>query len=275
MTARTERQPGAPDAKRKCVYCGSQFVAPFWFCPDCRQFNDLRAPWVLPVLLLVGVPTLCWLVYRAFGWLWGIGTGLAFLFLSLACFQVVRWIKKGTRAVERETESAERELQQALSQGRNPEAGDRASPEQMEKVSQMLGIVGGLTQDVPESSLVRAARAGDMDEVARLVDSGHDVNAAWPLQDMTALRVATENQNENMVTFLLRLGADPCRGSPLLDAVLARDKTIARLLLDHGAPPDLVADGRWMSPLQVAREQGDATMVSLLSQFVGGNSGEP
>jgi DIL domain/Ankyrin repeats (3 copies) len=100
---------------------------------------------------------------------------------------------------------------------------------------------------VLQKSLIMAASNGDVDRVKRLVNGGAkgyvDVNAVD--DDGTgALVYASCFGHQDVVSALLDAGAlvdkqDRNRWSPLMWAMTNRHKTIAKILLDHGANPDI------------------------------------
>ena len=100
---------------------------------------------------------------------------------------------------------------------------------------------------VLQKSLIMAASNGDVDRVKRLVDGATkeyvDVNA---LDDdgTGALVYASCFGHQEVVSALLDAGAlvdqqDRNQWSPLMWAMTNRHKTIAKILLDHGANPDI------------------------------------
>src|SRR5690349_3507288 len=80
----------------------------------------------------------------------------------------------------------------------------------------VLLATGACDAPPPDSPLIEAARAGSLDTINRLLDSGADVNAPGPTGD----------------------GWD---ATPLQHAILARQASAVRLLLDRGADPNRVA----------------------------------
>jgi hypothetical protein len=102
-----------------------------------------------------------------------------------------------------------------------------------------------------EARLLRAARAGDLSSVAELLNDGTAVDARGEQDLATPLMLAIDARQVEMCRLLLAHGADPdvtaLRGdSPLTRALrrTASDKRepIVRLLLDAGADPELHGD---------------------------------
>ena len=122
--------------------------------------------------------------------------------------------------------------------------------------------------------LAQAAFDGDLQQVARLLDAGADINQDG--RNWNPLHAAIENANLACVELLIRRGADiehraPGDMSPLAHAVdiaidgtiqnggnLGEDPTdVVRLLLKAGADPQ--------SALKVARAYGAKKMLELLT----------
>jgi hypothetical protein len=87
------------------------------------------------------------------------------------------------------------------------------------------------------------------------------------------LQRAVEDNNTDMLRLLLNRGADPnstyMGATPLVHACHRKDITMIRILLDSGSDinlrsnyPNMPYDGK--SPLDIARESGDAQVVELL-----------
>jgi ankyrin repeat protein len=102
-----------------------------------------------------------------------------------------------------------------------------------------LLLAGGCDQQPPQSPLIRAARAGSLDTINLLLDSGADVHQPGPTGD----------------------GWD---ATPLQHAILARKSGAVRLLLDRGADPNRVVGPNALAPLLLASGDTDPTFVNLL-----------
>jgi ankyrin repeat protein len=89
------------------------------------------------------------------------------------------------------------------------------------------------------SPLIQAARAGSLDTIKRLLDTGADMNLPSPTGD----------------------GWD---ATPLQHAILARQAGAVRLLLERGADPNRVAGPNSPAPLLLAAGDTDPTFVTLL-----------
>ncbi len=101
--------------------------------------------------------------------------------------------------------------------------------------------------------ILKAARMGDVGEIHRLVAAGADLNVES--DDKTPLLLAAEKQRAAAVAALLKLGADPnrltrSRQAALTAAAYSGSLDIVRLLLDHGANPNIESE-TW-TPLAAA-----------------------
>jgi ankyrin repeat protein len=87
------------------------------------------------------------------------------------------------------------------------------------------------------STLVDAVATGNVKHVASLIDQGHDINGVGK-DDWTPLTIAVENDDSEMVRFLLQNGADPNKivpGGTALDMALRRQRSDpANLLREFG-----------------------------------------
>ena len=101
-------------------------------------------------------------------------------------------------------------------------------------------VVAGACERVPSGSeLILAARSGSLDTIARLLDSGADINLPAPTDDHW-------------------------NATPLQHAILTRQSGAVRLLLDRGADPNLVVDPGGQPPLLLAAGDADPIFVKLL-----------
>ena len=126
-----------------------------------------------------------------------------------------------------------------------------------------------------------AARAGDLDlfesaalgrsqEVAAWLQRQPELARAYSPDGFTALHLAAFFGWAPTAAALLSAGADPnaearneSRVRPLHSAVAARAVDVARLLLEHGAEPNVRQAGGW-TPLQGAALHGQLELASLL-----------
>src|SRR5262249_33654918 len=118
------------------------------------------------------------------------------------------------------------------------------------------------TQDNP---LHIAVNRGDLQAAQAVLDKTPAlVNAV--VERETPLIVAVKNSDEAMVRMLLKYKADPNQRTdhdpPLHLAVTPR---MAKLLLDHGANPELRSHyNQCLTPVQVAAEDGRAEVAKVL-----------
>jgi hypothetical protein len=110
----------------------------------------------------------------------------------------------------------------------------------------------------------------DLDMTTFLFNKGAELDKSVA---SLGLKRAVEASNTDMLKLLLSRGADPnstyMGATPLVDACQRKDLAMIRILLDSGADinfesnyPNMPYDGK--SPLDIAREGGDAQVVELL-----------
>lgn len=105
---------------------------------------------------------------------------------------------------------------------------------------------------------LHAVAGGGSAEVARmLIDARADVNAV-DSDGATPLDGTCCCQELEVLQVLLERGADPNRGTPLVEAVANENLDVLRLLLEHGADPNRGA------PIIAAAEIGNTELVKLL-----------
>lgn len=128
------------------------------------------------------------------------------------------------------------------------------------------------------SSLGRAAKDGDIKKVKTLLDEGANVNAVVT-PGLSPLHEAVFNDAPlNIIRLLLDRGADvnkkscgdgwsiDCNcGTPLHIASCKGNLKMVKLLLDYGADTSLVDYDR-KTPLKIAQEQGQTTVVRILKE---------
>jgi len=139
----------------------------------------------------------------------------------------------------------------------------------MQRLMVRLGLAAALLaaaacDERPADPLIQAARSGALEAIARLLDSGVDVNRPGPTGDdwdATPLQHAILARQPGAVRLLLDRGADPNRvagpkaPAPLLLAAGDPDPTFVNLLLAHGADP-AIEDERGVTPLARAVSAG-------------------
>src|SRR5215831_20687410 len=127
----------------------------------------------------------------------------------------------------------------------------------------LLGA-GACDKQPSDSPLIQAVRAGSLDTIQVLLDSGADVNLPGPTGDdwdATPLQHAILARQSGAVRLLLVRGADPNRvpgpkaPAPLLLAAGDTDPTFVNLLLAHGADPTIEGEGG-VTPLSRAVSAG-------------------
>jgi bla regulator protein blaR1 len=134
------------------------------------------------------------------------------------------------------------------------------------ETAESLVIDRGLATPGAEA-LTKAAEAGDVQDVRRLLDAGADIDGIAP-GDGTALIGAARGGQMHMIDYLLERGADPNvyspgDGSPLIAAAREGYTEIVELLLDRDARIDDVVLGDENALMQ-ASMNGNAKLVQLL-----------
>lgn len=118
-----------------------------------------------------------------------------------------------------------------------------------------------------DGALYEAAEQGDVEDVAKLLDAGADVNAALAGDGSPLIGAARRGRLET-VRLLLDRGADPDLavsgdGNPLIMAAREGHGDVVELLLTRGARIDEVAPGDENALIQ-ASGRGHLTIVKLL-----------
>ncbi len=140
--------------------------------------------------------------------------------------------------------------------------------------SHLVHAVGGQAEvrnSRTEAPLIAAAEAGDLDLMARLIESGEPVNVGVRGDGTPLIRAAMEGHRE-AVQLLLKSGADvnlaevdgPRRipRTPLGAAAVSGDPAIAEMMLAAGAEVEGAPRGE-ASPLMIAARSGQLDMVEV------------
>ncbi len=120
------------------------------------------------------------------------------------------------------------------------------------------------------SSVLDAARAGDVAEVRAGIRAGADVNAAQA-DGFTALHWAAKNGNQEIAAMLVAAGADLSattrlgQHTPLHVAAAAGHADVAEAILLGGAAPDPVTS-TGAQPIHLAAASGSADLVRVLTE---------
>ena len=109
-----------------------------------------------------------------------------------------------------------------------------------------------------------AALNGDIERLEELLRRGEEIDQYDAHGRSTALGVAAAEGHLEVVRFLISRGADVNEGCPLYDAAAYNQLTIASVLLDEGADPNLYALEGCPTPLLAATRNGHAEMVQFL-----------
>jgi ankyrin repeat protein len=118
-----------------------------------------------------------------------------------------------------------------------------------------------------ESELADLLQQGRLDEAARLLDDGADVNATQA-DGSTPLLWAVYRQDEALVARLIDVGADATTGNrygstPLAEAAKLGDAALVEALLDAGADPNS-PNGDGQTALMLATRTGSGEVAELL-----------
>jgi uncharacterized protein len=126
------------------------------------------------------------------------------------------------------------------------------------------------TEHEDHDDILKAARAGDEDEVAAVLSIDNRLTRAVDADGWTPLHLAAHYDHVRVVTTLLANNADPSarstnamRNQPLHAAAAGRATRAARALLDGGAEVNATQAGGY-TPLHSAAQNGNRELVVLL-----------
>jgi len=143
------------------------------------------------------------------------------------------------------------------------ELADRAMAVRMEAV--LMAMPAGRPESSPfvREPLQEAARRGDADYVAMLLQLGADPNGRGA-DGATALEAAALKGHGEVVELLLRKGARVSVGRPLHDAAVGGSAAAVRALVRHGAPVNAVDPGTGDTALHAAAAWGRVEVARAL-----------
>ena len=133
-------------------------------------------------------------------------------------------------------------------------------------------IFDNLKKSSEQNEFFYAVRRGKVDKVIELLKNGQDVNA-YNVSRRTALHVAISKRDEEMVSVLLRYGADPYKSADDLNKTTPLDMVIARrvatmLKLLHKYKVDFNrVDDKGETALYKAVEENKPEMVECLLRW--------
>jgi ankyrin repeat protein len=126
-----------------------------------------------------------------------------------------------------------------------------------------------LAEDRP-LDVFEAAALGAAEVIEQLCRAEPKLVEAWSADGFQPLHLAAFFGQAPAAGALLKLNADinaaarnPMAVRPLHSAVASRNFEVARLLVEHGADPNVKQHGGW-TPLQAAAMHGDEKLVELL-----------
>jgi ankyrin repeat protein len=122
-----------------------------------------------------------------------------------------------------------------------------------------------------ELSVFEAAAFGRDERLAEILRDDPAQARAFSEDGFTALHLAVFGRQEQAARLLLEAGADPnvlatssfARVPPLGTAAFVRSVPLARLLLDHGADANRAGEGNFTA-LHAAAQNGDEELARLL-----------
>ena len=146
----------------------------------------------------------------------------------------------------------------------------------MHRFMRLLGLGAALLAAAacvqrPTTPLTRAAARNDVAVLRRLLDDGHKADEGG--DSWTALIWASRSGSIEAITLLLDSGADVnlpgstgdnWDATPLQHAILERQPTVVRLLLDRGADLNSGAGSGNLTPLLLAAGDTDPAILKLL-----------
>jgi ankyrin repeat protein len=126
----------------------------------------------------------------------------------------------------------------------------------------------------PELDVFEAAATGRTERVRALLDADPGLAAAWTEDGFTPLHLAAFFRQPDAARLLVERGApvdvvaghETIRVTPLQSAVAAGQEETAALLLERGADPNPRQEGG-LTPLHAAARAGDEAVVELLRRF--------
>jgi ankyrin repeat protein len=123
----------------------------------------------------------------------------------------------------------------------------------------------------PELDVFEAAAVGRTERLRKLLDEDPDLAAAWAADGFTPLHLAAFFRHPDAARLLVDRGApidvvarnEEIAVTPLQSAVTAGEEETAALLLERGADPNF-RHGGGFTPLQTAAHHGSERLVGLL-----------
>lgn len=118
------------------------------------------------------------------------------------------------------------------------------------------------TQELRKLISLKNTKKISIKDVAKLIEAGADINVK-SAEGITALEMAAEQNNSELVAYLLKKGANPNIGIPLVRSAANKNEKIVKQLIQAGAMQNQYQDGK-ISALWHAVYHADPEMVRLL-----------
>ena len=141
---------------------------------------------------------------------------------------------------------------------------------------ELKALLRRLSQSSMHPPLFEPILNGDTDQVKKLLEEGEDKDKKWAVRGHTPLTLAAERNNVDIVTVLLRYGADVSitydeGWSPLMISAFRGNCEIASVLMANKANVEQRLEKTGATALILAVEQNQLKMVELLLEKGGAN----
>ena len=145
-------------------------------------------------------------------------------------------------------------------------------------IVELLVAAGASWEHDQVDALIAAAMAGDREAVARLLAADATLRERAIVREPALLVRAAEQEKLTAVALLIELGFDVNardRSAPLHEAAMRGNMALIRLLLDHGADPNLHDTGYDATPAGWAEHFGHTAAQQLLAGLEPRNAPTP
>lgn len=179
------------------------------------------------------------------------------------------------RLLDRGVDPRGREIEHPIYQGRSP-VQEAAVNGHMDIVA-MLVDAGGTWEHDDVDELIATAMSGDRGQVERVLAADPGVRERAIARSPDQLVRAAEQDSYDAVALLIELGFDVNamgRTAPLHEAAMRGNLAVIRLLLDHGADPNLRDTGYHATPAGWAEHHEQPEAYRLLAALERPNAGD-